>query len=232
MFSHYNLPHLTVIVLTLLACFLTTKLVKTKPQASVLRRVLIIGLLTKFLWYHLWEVFFEPNSTWKVHLPLHISQTSLFLMITALSIRKRKTAFYQFTYYWVGWASVVALLFPELHNDFPHPKFFEFFLGYLFLLTGISYICFVEKIKMTYKYLWVTVGVLVLYSMVIYPFNLIFETNFLFLREPPQLSGSADIFPAPPWHVPLLVLIVLLLLHLQYLPYYVARKQKLKRRPQ
>lgn len=224
-FSHYNLPHIVAIGLTLLSCFLTAKLVKNKRQANVLRRVLIIGLITKLLWYHLWLISFEHNLTWGRHLPFHISQVSLLLMIPALLIRKNP--FYQFVYYWSGWSSLVVLLFPEVHENFPHPRFLEFFLGYLLLLTSISYICYVEKVKMTYKYLWLTVGALALYCAVMYPVNLILKTNYLFLIEKPELGGPMNLFPSPPWHIPFLVMAVLLSLHLQYLPYYLSRKRRI-----
>lgn len=225
-FKHYSLPHFAAIGLILLSCFLCTKLVRNAAQANLLRRVLIIGLITKLVWYHLWQIVFEHDLAWQKHLPLHISQVSVILMTIALLTQKN--AFYQFVYYWAGWSSVVALLFPEVPENFPHPEFLEFFIGYLLLLTSISYICFVEKTKMTYKYLWVTAGAIALYATVIYPINLTFGTNFLFLAEKPSLGGPMDILPSPPWHIPFLVVIILLLLHLQYLPYYISRKRRIR----
>ncbi len=223
-FSHYSLPHLSAIGLTLLSCFLCIKLVKNKRQAKKLRQLLTLGLIIKLLWYHLWQIFFEHNLSLQRHLPLHISQLSIILMIVALSINRN--FFYQFIYFWAGWSSVLAILLPEQSENFPHPRFLEFFFGYLLLLTSLSYICWVEKIRMTYKYLWIVAGALASYCTVIYPINFILETNFVFLREKPKFSAALNIIPAPPWHIPFLVLVVLLLLHLQCLPYYIAKKQK------
>lgn len=214
-FRHFNLPHIVALGLTLLSCFLSAKVVKNKKQANILRHILVGSLIFKLLSYHIWQIFFEPTLIWQRHLPLHISQISIILMIIGLVIRKN--GFYQFIYYWAGWSSLLAILFPALQENFPHPKFLDFFLGYLLLLTSISYIYFVEKIKITYKYLWKTAGCLLLYCTIIYPINLILRTNFLFLIEKPKVGGAMDILPSPPWHIPFLVLAVLLLLHLQYL---------------
>lgn len=214
-FSHFNLPHIVAIGLTFISCFLSVKLVENKNQANILRNILLVGLIIKVLWYHSWQLFFEHDLTWQGHLPFHISQMSIILMIVALLIRKE--SFYQFIYYWAGWSSLLALLFPELRENFPHPRFLEFFLGYLLLLTGISYIYFIEKVNITRKYLWITTGALFLYCIFIYPINLTLRTNFLFLMEKPRLGGPMNLLPSPPWHIPFLVLFVLLLLHLQYL---------------
>lgn len=222
-FSQYNLPHIVAIGLTFLSCLLSTKLVKSKKQAKILRHILIISLIIKILWYHLWLVFSEHNLTLQRHLPLHISQIAIILMIAALSIRRN--FFYQFIYYWAGWSSLLALFFPELSENFPHLRFLEFFFGYLLLLTGISYICSFEKIRMTYQYLWIVAGSLASYCIFVYPINLILGTNFVFLIEKPKL----DILPSPPWHIPFLVLVVLLLLHLQYLPYFISQKRRVHR---
>lgn len=221
LFSQYNLPHIVAIGLTLLSCLLSTKLVKSKKQAKILRHILITSLVIKILWYHLWLLFFEHDLTLQRHLPFHISQISIILMIAALSIKRN--FFYQFIYYWAGWSSLLALFFPEVSENFPHPRFLEFFFGYLLLLTGISYICSIEKIRMTYKYLWIVAGSLASYCVFVYPINLILGTNFVFLIEKPKLG----ILPSPPWHIPFLVLVVLLLLHIQYLPYFISQKQRI-----
>jgi len=213
-FRHFNLPHLLAIGL---ACFLflITIVIKNEKQANILRGILLGGLIVRALWYHAWQILFEHNWTWQRHLPLHISQVSIILTIVALIIRRHD--FYQFVYYWAGWSSLLSLLFPELHENFPHPRFIEFFLGYLLLLTSISYIYFIEKVNITRRYLWMTAGVLFLYSMIIYPLNFILKTNFLFLVEKPELGELMKVLPAPPWHIPFFMVAVLLLLYVQYL---------------
>lgn len=214
-FIHYSFPHIIAIILTLFSCYLSVKIVETKNQASKLRYILIVALIIKTLWYHSWQIFAEHNLTLERHLPLQISQISIILMIIALAIEKK--SLYQFIYYWAGWSSLLALLFPQVYDNFPHPSFLIFFLGYLLLLNSISYIYFIAKIRMTYRYLWITAGALVLYCAVVYPLNLILGTNFAFLVEEPQVGGLVEILPAPPWHILFLALVVLLLLHLQYL---------------
>lgn len=137
------------------------------------------------------------------YVPLHISQMNAYLMIATLI---RPNMFMStLIYYWAIWPSLLAVFFPEVSHPFPHIRFFEFFVGYAFLLGSVVYLIRFETVSSSSIHMWRMFGLFVLYGVLVWVVNALFGTNYMFLNQHPS-RGQMSFLPQPPWHIPLLAL--------------------------
>lgn len=210
--------HLIVLTLTLVAAismFWVRKLPARNKQ--FVRRAIAAVLICQILAYNIWHLY---HSSWDINsdLPLHLSWIANYLTVISLLLNRK--LLYQITYYMGTWSALLATIFPDLHEGFPSFRFWEYFISHCFILIGIAYICFVKRIRMTYQSLWISAGYIVLLGIVAYIFNLLTGANYMYLLEVPVIG---EFLPPHPYNFPILMAIVLVFLHLQYLPYFYCR---------
>lgn len=178
---------------------------------NLIRWGLIAGLVINEV-FSFWILQQEPTTTLLSYLPLHISQIAPYVMIVALLAPRHPIAV--FAVWLAGWSSILALILPEVQQSFPHPRFLEFFAGYILLLSSITYLVRIEQIRLSWQSMWISYAIILVYGVGIFLFNLVFETNYLFLREKPS-RGQMWFLPPEPWHVPVLGVLLAPMLAIQ-----------------
>jgi hypothetical integral membrane protein (TIGR02206 family) len=191
-----------------------------KQQQRCVRLAIAITLISHVLGYHLWHL---HHYSWNIKfaLPLQISWVSNYLTIASLLTRNNRL--FQITYYLGTWSALAAMVLPALSRDFPSFDFFDFFISHAFILIGIAYICLVERVQMTYQNLWISFAILCVVSLLAYLVNQSTGANYMFLAGIPN---TENFLPASPYHLPIVVIAILICLHLQYLPYCRNRNAK------
>lgn len=211
MFTYYDTAHITTLVIII--CFLAILIVLPKTYKTIIRIFLLTGLIATELIYFM-VLGMSETSSFTSFLPLHLSQISMYIAIAVL-IKPHKIST-TLLYYWAIWTSLLSLFLPELPQAFPHILFFEFFVGYAFLLGTVIFILRFETIASSYRDMWFMYLILLIYGCFVWIFNTVAGSNFLFLQEHPA-RGQMSFLPNPPWHVPFLAAGVLIAYHILYI---------------
>lgn len=217
-FVRWGLPHLVVILLTLLA---TGGIIMLGIKGSTAIRnnfchamavTLIIMFAVEFLWRHTGGV----KTPWQENLPLHFC--SVMIIVSAIALRYGKQWACAMVYFGVLTASIQGLITPALEEGYPSFAFIIFFLSHSMLfLSAVSIIC-VQHWKACRKDVLRTLLLMDAYLLAIIPINLWLGTNYGFTQKSPIPGCILDYLGDAPWYYLWLQLPALGLFYLMYLP--------------
>jgi hypothetical integral membrane protein (TIGR02206 family) len=113
-----------------------------------------------------------------------------------------------------------ALFTPDLSQAFPHYYNFRYWFVHIGLIHAILFAVFIYRFRPTIKGVFKCFVALNAYALVVTPVNLIFNTNFLYLREPAP-GSIMELFG--PWPNYLFVIegLMLVMFLFVYLPFVV-----------
>lgn len=173
--------------------------------------VVMMGLTAAEFAYRALDSVPDPH---REYLPLHYCSVMMF--VSAYALWTRATWASAMVYFSVLTASVQALITPALTFDFPHPRYFFFFLshGALFLAAVALPVLRDWRARS-----WDPVLTLVLmdvYMLCVIPVNLLLGTNYGFTQYAPPGSILTYLGPAP-WYFFILHLPGLAVFYLLYL---------------
>lgn len=148
------------------------------------------------------------------YLPLHFCSVMMFVSAYALWTRAKWAS--AMVYFAVLTASTQALITPALTFDFPHPRYFFFFLSHSALfLAALALPVLRDWRTRTWDPL-LTLGLMDVYMLCVIPVNLLLGTNYGFTQEAPPGSILTHLGPAP-WYFLILHLPGLLVFYLLFL---------------
>lgn len=148
------------------------------------------------------------------YLPLHFCSVMMFVSAYALWTRAKWAS--AMVYFSVLTASTQALITPALTLDFPHPRYFFFFLSHSALFLAALALPVLRGWR---SRLWdplLTLGLMDVYMLCVIPVNLLLGTNYGFTQEAPPGSILTHLGPAP-WYFLILHLPGLLVFYLLFL---------------
>jgi hypothetical integral membrane protein (TIGR02206 family) len=229
-FVRYGIPHLTVLVLTLLVpavCAFWAR--HSRPVGSpqlhwrthcpsnwcawVLAAILILqklGVLT-------YSILYYPRH-WTGYLPLHLCD--LVVILAAIALITRAQWSYELTYFWGLAGTAQGLLTPDLGFGFPHPYFLFFFISHGGIVAAALYLTWGFRLRpQPRSILFAWAGILI-YAAVVYTLNVILGTNYGYLNARPETPSLLDKFWDPPAHIAQMAAAALLFFCLLYLPFF------------
>jgi hypothetical integral membrane protein (TIGR02206 family) len=223
-FTFYGTSHLVVITFLILAILF---IYFTRNASQTFRKITRIGIISTLIFqailFNGWHIY---HGTYLIgsYLPFHLCSISLYLVVFSLLFNN--SLLRGLTYYISFISAFLAVISPDVRPDqnFPSFRFMEFFLSHTFIIIGVAYLIFTDKITTTYKQLWVSFGILFVYMLAVFPINSITGGNYLFLNQKPGSGGLFALFPPEPYHVLALIPATLLIFHVEYL-LYVAFKR-------
>ena len=228
-FQLFGPPHLAFLGLVLLACLLLYFLRdRFSPRQRVaFRWILAIWLVLNELAFHTWNVY---CGLWSVqtHLPLHIC--SIMVFASAYMLVTRNYTIYEFSFFMGIGAAMQALLTPDAGiYGFPHFRFFQTMTAHGLIVFSAVYMTAVEKFRPSPKSLLkVAIGMNV-YMAVIFIFNQLIGSNYLFIAHKPETASLIDVLGPWPWYILSLEAIGIAVCLLLYLPFFL--KDLAARRP-
>ena len=85
-------------------------------------------------------------------------------------------------------------IFPNLLQDFPHFRFFEFFIAHSLILFSVFYFLFIKKYLITLRDMVVAYLITIGYLLLIFITNFLLGSNYLYLTKKPIFNSFLDFF--------------------------------------
>ncbi|MCA1031993.1 TIGR02206 family membrane protein [Bacillus timonensis] len=218
-FQFLSLSHVTMLIILLLsATFLFLKRDKIREsQSNKIRYILAIGLLVSELSLYLWYIY---TDVWNLADSLPLQLCSISLLLSIVMLFSRSYFLFEITYFFGVGGALQAMLTPELTYDFPHYRYFHFFLAHIAIILASLYMVWVEKYKPTFKSVWKAMLVLNALAIFIYIVNKITGGNYMFLAKKPSNPSILDFLGPYPWYILSLEAVAFSIFLLLYLPFY------------
>ncbi len=184
-FKLFGTPHLIamlILVIIWIAIPLIMSRIQNDKTQKRFRYTLATIMAIQHVGYFIWIALigdFSINT-----LPLHLCGISNILAIVIL-ITKNYTA-YELVYFMGIGGAIQAIVTPDVIIQFPHFQFIQTFIHHGGIILVPLYMTFVEGYRPTLKSLGKVFLFVNGYLLVIYIFNLIAGTNYLFLTYPPE----------------------------------------------
>ena len=180
-FGIYHFIPIAIIIIGVLLIYLFRNILKEYKHEKRVRYTLgALGIISEIS-LHLW-IFLNGNWTARENLPIGLCAFSLFLGIYVMFTKSYKV--FEFAYFWaVG--GVISILFPDILYGPDRFRYYQYVFGHSIFFFMFMYMMFLHSYIQTFKSFKKSfIMLLVLVLVVIIPVNQIFETNFMYLREP------------------------------------------------
>lgn len=165
---------------------------------------------------------FGLGEAWQIWLPLHMCHLSNFILIYLL-ISGKRGFLVDVTYFWTFAGASMALITPDLALGWPDPNYIMFMVTHGLLLLAMLYFTITEGLRPSIPSIWKVFKVSLVGLLVILPINYLIGplANYWYLRAPPVSGSLMDFLPAPPGHIPFVVLLAYIAFWIVYIPYLV-----------
>ena len=228
-FEIFGEPHLITLLLIMASAFLLPLIIRNSDKNNKIFVAKVLGFtaitleLTKpFIWHY------GLDFPWVRLIPIHMCNLStLFIGIFLLT---EKRIFFEVSFFWGIGGGFNALLTPDIPKTFPDPQFILFFIGHGLLIIAIAYACLALKNRPTLSSVKNGIYVSILILPIIYIVNMILGSpaNYWYLGTKPIGESILDLFPEPPLHIPLLIIVGVILFFIIYSPYWIYDSFKKK----
>jgi len=232
-FQFLGSPHIVAMLLTVIIPLAFAALVRKADSPTITRTVCyLLGatLLANEVGHWCYRLFNgEFNLLVKEYLPLHICGLAVFA--TAFALFCRSQTLYETAYFWGLVGTFTAIITPELEVGFPKYRFFQYFIAHSGIVIGVLFATLGLRMRPTLRSLVRSYLILNVYAVVIAGFNLLLETNYMFLCAPPDtkfpiFNPESPVFVPWPWYIPILDVLTLLLFLIVYSPFFISDWRK------
>jgi len=226
-FHLFGLTHLAILAaIVLLAALLAAVERRLSPGSKGLRLGLAAVLLFDTAgWYG--YMAWHGQSLFPSQLPLDLCDVTLYLTVIALFTLS--PAVFDVAYYSALAGTSMALLTPDLWEQFPSLPTVQFFIAHGLVVTAVLYLVWSRLARPRKGSVARTMLALNLLAAFDGVFNWIFKTNFMYLCAKPASASLLNIFGPWPWYIVVTEGVAFVLFWLLYLPYSSPRGQKTDR---
>jgi hypothetical integral membrane protein (TIGR02206 family) len=141
-------------------------------------------------------MFWQGGWVWMSVLPLHLCYFLHFLL--PFMVLRRAYAAFDIIYPIVMSGCLLALFTPDLKNGFPQFHNIRYFLVHIALVQSVLYCILVYGFRPSFSGIFKCLAFFAVYGLMVTPFNLWLDTNFMYLRKRPPgtlLDLFADGWP-------------------------------------
>ena len=143
-FQPYGLPHLTVILLTIVLPFVLAGIVrrtKSQPLEKMIIGVLSVVLILNYIVY---LVFIRSRGVvdWRQMLPMQMCDWGMAVVIVAMWTGSQR--WFEVAYFWGIGGTLQAVLTPNLRFGFPDWRFISFFTSHCGIIVGVVFLMLIR----------------------------------------------------------------------------------------
>lgn len=161
-------------------------------------RLFALSLVVMELLYHSWMM---STGRWdlSVSLPLELCSISLLVVIVLLWTGNKRLIDFVF-FAGIGGA-LQAMATPVLDVGFPHFRYFHFFYTHIGIIVTAFYFTWMKGYMPTFNGVIKTMVALNILLPIIVVTNVLFNGNYMFLREKPVDGSLLDFLGPYPWYI-------------------------------
>lgn len=174
---------------------------KWTMEPKSMQRIEWLFALSLFLMemlYHIWMISvgrWGPSDS----LPLELCSFSLFAAIILLWTGNKH--FIDFVFFAGIGGALQAIVTPVLDLGFPHFRYFHFFYTHIGIILTALYFVWIKGYRPTFKGIIKTMIALNILLPFIFIINIVFQGNYMFLREKPYNGSLLDFLGPYPWYI-------------------------------
>jgi hypothetical integral membrane protein (TIGR02206 family) len=191
LFSYSHIAALMVFLMTLIIMVYSFQKWKNQRGEKTIGWILLSLLVGSEVFYQLWAISYGVWDS-RETLPLHLCSFSTFFGIY-LFFKRNNVLFY--FYFYIGFfPPILALVTPDLLFEFPHFRYFKFFIHHMAIPLMAVYLLLTKKYILSIKS--IVYGLLTL-NLMILPIGLINKwigSNYFFLAGPPEGDTALSFF--------------------------------------
>ena len=157
---------------------------------------IILELIKPFIWHY------SMDFPWARLIPIHMCNLSTIFIGIFLLTKKR--IFFEVSFFWGIGGGLNALLTPDVPKNFPDPQYVLFFVGHGLLIVAIVFASLGLKNRPTLSSVRNGIYFSLAVLPIIYLVNILIgpPANYWYLGVKPVGESLLDLFPDPPFHIP------------------------------
>ncbi|WP_160646679.1 YwaF family protein [Chengkuizengella marina] len=224
LFSFEHLFSLFSVIVIILFIYWNRNSLKQTLLNVISRGILITVLIVSEISLHAW-LWWVDEWGYRNALPLHLSSISL--LLAAFLLWMKSYRLFEFTYFVGVGSALQAMITPDISlYTFPHFRYIQFFIAHGGIVVANFFMVFVEGFRPTLKSLWRAFFYLNLYTLIIFIFNIMIGSNYMYVSRKPINPSIIDYLGPWPWYIIPLEMIALVTFFILYLPFFLTRKKK------
>lgn len=186
------------------------------PGKAWLRIALGIFLLAdSACWYGYLAFIGQP--LFPAQLPLELCDITLLLV--AIELFTLSPAVFDLAYYWAVAGTSMALLTPDLWEQFPSLATVQFFVTHGSVVSATLYLAWSRQARPRPGSVWRALLAVNLFAAIVGTFDFIFKTNYMYLRTKPENVSLLTYMGPWPWYIASGEVVTCVLFLLLYLPF-------------
>ncbi len=226
-FDLFGTPHLVALFLMCMICafiiFFRNKISQNVKFEKCVANFILTALIFNQVAYYSWFIFIGEFSFAEC-LPFNLCTLSVYISIYFM-LTKEKRIFGILYFLGIGGATQ-ALLTPSMNGyNFPHFRFYEFFLAHSLIVITVCYGLAVLKYTINLKEVIKAFCFLQLAAVVAAMINVITGGNYMFLAQKPDSASIMSLLAPWPYYIFQLEIIVLVIFALLAVPFIVMKKK-------
>ena len=213
----FGITHLAILGgIVLLAALLAAAERRLAPGGKGLRLGLAcVILLDTIWWYDIWLCM--ASSRFPAHLPMELCDLTLYL--TEIALITLSPAVFDVAYYCALAGTSMALLTPDLWEQFPSLSTVQFFFAHGLVVAAVLYLVWSRQARPRRGSVARAMLAINLWAAFDGAFDWIFKTNYMYLRVKPVNASLLNFLGPWPWYILAAEGVALVLFLLLYLPF-------------
>src|SRR5262245_10055336 len=185
-FQPYGLPHLTVILITIVLPFALAALVR-RTKSQRIERIIIAALSAVLILNYLAYLIFIRSQgvvDWRQMLPMQMCDWGMVVVIVAMWTGSQR--WFEVAYFWGIGGTLQAVLTPNLRYGFPDWRFISFFTSHCGIIVGVVFLmltCGYRPYPMSILRAWLWAEFYFVVTLVVDQFT---GVNYGFLLHKPE----------------------------------------------
>lgn len=219
LYGSLHLSMIAIIPVILIALYFARNKIRSFKYESPIRHFFGVVMIMTQMAYGMNNSYNGIGSIEK-DLPLSLCGAAM-ILVGILLISKRE-GLLQVIYFW-GFAGVLqAVLMPDLGHYGPaNFRFYQFWVGHIGVIVFISYMIFVHGMRPYHRSIFKSFKWLILLAAFVTAFNLMFDANYMFLMEFPEITSFLNFLPDFPLNIPIFMVLAVAFFYIVYTPFII-----------
>jgi hypothetical integral membrane protein (TIGR02206 family) len=220
-FHLFGAVHLSILAgIVLLAEVLTALQRRLGKKARWLRIGIGTALLADSALWYAWQAWLgEP--IFPAQLPLELCDATLLLV--AIVLLTLHPLFFDIAYYTALGGTTMALLTPDLWEQFPSVATAQFFVAHGLVVASVLYLAWSGLARPRPGSVWRAMAAINIYAIAVGAFDWKFGTNYMYLAAKPQSASLLNLLGPWPWYIAATEVVALALFTLLWFPWRLRR---------